>query len=98
MWTVRIGDLERVGSRTEIDKKLDVRITMKIGRNEYRYLKGTRLPGAEFEYRDGFDFMRREPPPPHPIIGTIFQILVGAVDCLLHAIIVGIHCFYADTH
>ncbi len=56
------GTLQLAGYGTENDKKVDVRITIRIGRNFYRYQKETRLPGADFQFRDGYSFTRREPP------------------------------------
>ncbi|MGB2626760.1 MAG: hypothetical protein WAK20_08210 [Candidatus Acidiferrum sp.] len=56
------GTLQLTGYGTENDKKVDVRITIRIGRNFYRYQKETRLPGTDFQFRDGYSFTRREPP------------------------------------
>jgi len=56
------GVLVLKGSGTENDKKVDVRITIKIGKNYYRYEKQTRLPGGDFQFRDAYTFTRREPP------------------------------------
>jgi hypothetical protein len=47
------GSLQLTGTGMENDKKVGVRITIKLGRNFYRYLKETRLPGADFQFRDG---------------------------------------------
>lgn len=41
------------GSGVENDKKVEVRITLRLARNEYRYLRETRLPGESFG-RSGF--------------------------------------------
>ena len=56
------GTLQLTGSGTENGKKVDVRITIKLGRNSYTYKKETRLPGADFLFRDGYTFVRRNPP------------------------------------
>jgi hypothetical protein len=61
--TAGLSTLELKGSGTENGMKVEVRISMTIGRNYYRYVKETRLPVAEFEFRDGFQFTRRDPPP-----------------------------------
>jgi len=61
-----LGTLTLTGTGLDDDKKVDVRITLKLGRNYYRYAKETRLPGADFQFRDAYDFTRRDPPPvPH---------------------------------
>ena len=56
------GTLQLTGPGTENDRKVDVRITIKLGRNSYRYQKETRFPGGDFQFRDGYNFTRREPP------------------------------------
>lgn len=55
------GVLVLSGSGTENDKKVDVRITITIGRNLYKFVKETRLPGQDFLFRDGYTFTRRDP-------------------------------------
>ena len=50
------------GPGTENDRKVDVRITIAVRRNLYTYEKDTRLPGPEFQFRDGYTFRRKEPP------------------------------------
>ncbi len=57
------GTLALTGTGMENDKKVDVRITIKLGRNLYTYQKETKLPGAEFLFRDGYTFTRKDPPP-----------------------------------
>jgi len=62
------GVLVLSGSGTENDKKVDVRITITVGRNLYKFVKETRLPSQDFLFRDGYTFTRRDPPatsPPH---------------------------------
>jgi hypothetical protein len=56
------GVLVLSGSGTENDKKVDVRITITVGRNLYKFVKETRLPGQDFLFRDGYTFTRRDPP------------------------------------
>jgi hypothetical protein len=60
------GVLVLTGSGTENDKKVDVRITITIGRNLYKFVKETRLPGQDFLFRDGYTFTRRDPPGTSP--------------------------------
>lgn len=60
------GVLVLSGSGTENDKKVDVRITVTIGRNLYKFVKETRLPGQDFLFRDGYTFTRRDPPVTSP--------------------------------
>jgi hypothetical protein len=60
------GVLVLSGSGTENDKKVDVRITITIGRNLYKFVKETRLPGQDFLFRDGYTFTRRDPPATSP--------------------------------
>lgn len=50
------------GAGTENNQKVQVRITIAIDRNLYRFTKETRLPGAEFTFRDGYQLTRRNPP------------------------------------
>jgi hypothetical protein len=56
------GTLTLTGTGTENDKKVDVRITITLRRNLYTYQKETRLPGQEFQFRDGYTFTRKQPP------------------------------------
>ena len=56
------GTLQLTGSGSENGKKVDVRITIKLGRNSYTYQKETRLAGADFLFRDGYTLVRRNPP------------------------------------
>jgi hypothetical protein len=60
------GVLVLSGAGTENDKKVDVRITVTIGRNLYKFVKETRLPGQDFLFRDGYTFTRRDPPGASP--------------------------------
>jgi hypothetical protein len=60
------GKLTLTGTGTENDKKVDVRITITLGRNLYKFVKETRLPGQDFLFRDGYTFTRRDPPPSSP--------------------------------
>ena len=55
------GKLVLTGTGVENDKKVDVRITIAVRRNLYTYVKDTRLPGQEFQFRDGYTFTRKEP-------------------------------------
>jgi hypothetical protein len=56
------GTLELSGTGTENDHKVEVRITIKVGRNFYRYEKETKVAGGNFQFRDGYNFTRRDPP------------------------------------
>ncbi len=56
------GTLTLTGTGTENDKKVDVRITITLRRNLYSYRKETKLPGQEFQFRDGYTFTRKQPP------------------------------------
>jgi hypothetical protein len=56
------GTLTLTGTGTENGKKVDVRITIALRRNLYTYQKETRLPGQEFQFRDGYSFTRKQPP------------------------------------
>ncbi len=56
------GKLVLTGTGVENDKKVDVRITIAVRRNLYTYVKDTRLPGQEFQFRDGYTFTRKETP------------------------------------
>ena len=63
----RQGPGERIqfnltGIGKENDKSVEVRITVMIDRNIYRFKKETRLAGQEFAFRDGYTFTRRTPP------------------------------------
>jgi hypothetical protein len=55
------GTLTLTGTGTENNKPVDVRITVKIDRNLYEFTKETRLPGQEFNFRDGYTLTRRMP-------------------------------------
>ena len=55
------GRLVLTGEGAENDKKVDVRVTIVVGRNVYKYVKDTRRPGEEFQFRDGYTFTRKEP-------------------------------------
>ena len=48
------------GAGKENDKPVDVKITITIERNLYRFKKETRLAGQEFLFRDAYTFTRRE--------------------------------------
>jgi hypothetical protein len=50
------------GSGRENDKPVDVRITVTIERNLYRYKKETRSAGQAFNFRDEYVMTRRTPP------------------------------------
>ena len=56
------GKLMLTGTGVENDKKVDVRITIAVRRNLYTYMKDTRLPGQEFQFRDGYTLTRKNPP------------------------------------
>ncbi|MGB8325581.1 MAG: hypothetical protein WCE52_21660 [Candidatus Acidiferrum sp.] len=56
------GTLMLSGAGMENEKKVDVRITIRVARNMYTYQKETRAPGGEFLFRDGYTFTRREVP------------------------------------
>jgi hypothetical protein len=56
------GTLELTGTGTENDQKVDVRISIKVGRNFYRYEKETKIAGGGFQFRDSYNFTRRDPP------------------------------------
>ena len=43
-----LGTLTMTGSGVENDKKVELRITLRLGLNEYHYLRETRLPGQAF--------------------------------------------------
>jgi hypothetical protein len=49
------------GTGKENDKPVEVRITITIERNLYRFRKETRLAGQEFLFRDAYTFTRRNP-------------------------------------
>lgn len=55
------GKLVLTGTGVENNKKVDVRITVVVRRNLYTYVKDTRLPGQEFQFRDGYTFTRKAP-------------------------------------
>lgn len=55
------GKLVLTGKGVENDKKVDVHITIAVRRNLYTYVKDTRLPGQEFQFRDGYTLTRKEP-------------------------------------
>ncbi len=57
------GTLELTGTGTENNQKVDVHITIKVGRNYYRYEKETKVVGSPYQFRDGYNFTRRDPPP-----------------------------------
>ncbi len=57
------GSLELGGSAMANDKKVEVPMHKKVGRNYYRYEKESRLGGA-IQFRDGYSLTRREPPQP----------------------------------
>jgi hypothetical protein len=50
------------GTGRENDKPVDVRITVTIEQNLYRYKKETRSAGQEFNFRDEYVMTRRAPP------------------------------------
>jgi hypothetical protein len=50
------------GTGRENDKPVDVRITVTIERNLYRYKKETRSAGQDFNFRDEYVMTRRRPP------------------------------------
>lgn len=49
------------GHGQENHKPVDVRIHLAIDRNLYRFTKETRAGGADFAFRDGYIFTRRNP-------------------------------------
>jgi hypothetical protein len=49
------------GTGTENGKPVEVRITVKIDRNLYQFIKETKPAGQEFKFRDGYTFTRRAP-------------------------------------
>lgn len=57
-----LGTLTMTGAGIENDKKVEVRILIRLGRNEYHYVRETRLPGGNFQMRDAYTFTRRNPP------------------------------------
>lgn len=57
-----LGTLTMTGAGVEKGKKVEVRITIRLGRNDYRYVRETRLPGESFQVRDAYTFTRRYPP------------------------------------
>lgn len=56
------GTLNLAGTSQENDRPVDVRITIKLGRNLFTLRKDTRPAGAEFRFRDGYTFTRAQPP------------------------------------
>jgi hypothetical protein len=56
------GKLLLTGQGVENGKDVDVRITIVVRRNLYTYQKETRLPGKDFQFRDGYTFTREKPP------------------------------------
>ena len=56
------GSLALAGTGEENDKKVEVKITITLRRNLYTYQKETRLPGQDFQFRDGYTFTRKEEP------------------------------------
>ena len=57
-----LGTLTMTGSGIENDKKVEVRIRIRLGRNDYHYVRETRLSGENFQMRDAYTFTRRTPP------------------------------------
>jgi hypothetical protein len=57
-----LGTLTMTGSGMDNKKKVDVRITLRLDRNSYSYLRETRLPDESFQMRDAYTFTRRNPP------------------------------------
>jgi hypothetical protein len=55
------GQFILTGSGTENGKTVEVRINVTIRRNLYQFTKETRLPGQEFNFRDGYILTRRNP-------------------------------------
>jgi hypothetical protein len=56
------GTLTLSGTGTENSKSVDVRITIRLGRNIYFFTKQTRPTGGDFTFRDGYTFTRAETP------------------------------------
>jgi hypothetical protein len=55
------GQFTLTGAGKENDKPVEVRIEVTIHRNLYQFRKETRLPGQEFNFRDGYTLTRRNP-------------------------------------
>ncbi|MFY9646478.1 MAG: hypothetical protein WAK29_14960 [Terriglobales bacterium] len=55
------GQFTLTGTGAENGKPVDVRILVTIKRNLYQFRKETRLPGQEFNFRDGYTLTRRNP-------------------------------------
>lgn len=56
------GTLTLAGTGVENGKKVDVRITISLHRNLYKYQKETRLAGEEYQFRDAYTFTRKQAP------------------------------------
>ena len=58
------GGLVLTGAGTENDKPVEVRITLKLGRNLFTWLKETRPAGSStaYQFRDAYTLTRRSPP------------------------------------
>jgi hypothetical protein len=57
-----LGTFTMTGSGIENGKKVEIRIRIRLGRNDYHYVRETRLPGENFQTRDAYTFTRRNPP------------------------------------
>jgi hypothetical protein len=56
------GTLILTGAGTDNDRAVEVRTTLKIGRNVVEMLRETRLPGEEFKFRHVYTFTRKAVP------------------------------------
>jgi hypothetical protein len=56
-----LGTLTMSGSGVEKDKRVEIRILIRLGRNDYHYVRETRRPGESFQMRDAYTFTRRNP-------------------------------------
>lgn len=57
----RSHTLVLTGRGSESDHPVDVRITLTVRRNRYALVKETRVPGADFQFRDAYTFTRAAP-------------------------------------
>lgn len=58
------GTLVLTGPGKENDKPVDVRITLTLRRNLFTFVKETKAAGADFKFRDGYTFTRKDAPQP----------------------------------
>jgi hypothetical protein len=56
------GTLVLTGPGQENDKPVDVRITVTLRRNLFTFVKETKPAGADFKFRDGYTFTRKDAP------------------------------------